>query len=116
MDEIRAMIDRFLPSDININLGDLVRHYHSIKPKKEIWPTHHNRRLASNMLKQICKLEGLTNNVTEDQPHYIILNKLGNSLHTVVYKQMIEMSVLNTTSIRLKKLLEKYRKLSNVKK
>ena len=85
------MVDRFLPANINISLNDLVRHYHSIKPKlkyKEICSvisTHHNRRLAPNMLKQICKLEGLTRrrNVTEDQLYDIIVNELGTSLHTV---------------------------------
>ena len=32
-EEIRAIVDRFLPSDINISLKYLVRHYYSIKAK-----------------------------------------------------------------------------------
>ena len=44
------------------------------------------------MLKQICKLEGLTRrgNVTEDQLYDIIVNEFGTSLHTVDYRQMTE--------------------------
>ena len=92
------MADRFLPSNINISLKDLIRHYHWIKPKLKykdicsVISTHHNRRPTPNMLKQICKLEGLTRrrNVTEDQLYDIIVNELGTSLHTVGYRQMTE--------------------------
>ena len=44
------------------------------------------------MLKQICKLDGLTRrrNVTEDQLYDIIAKELGTSLHTVGYRQMAE--------------------------
>ena len=44
------------------------------------------------MLKQICKLEGLTRrrNVTEDQLYDITVNELGTSLHTIGYMQMTE--------------------------
>ena len=44
------------------------------------------------MLKQICKLEGLTRrrNVTEDQLYDITVNELGTSLHTIGYRQMTE--------------------------
>ena len=91
------MVDRFLPSDINISLRDLVRHYYSIKGKlkyKEICSvisTHHNRTLTPNMLKQICKLEELIRkkNVPEDHLHDIIINKLSTSLQTVGYRHMV---------------------------
>ena len=94
------MVDCFWPSDINISLKDLARHYHSIKPKlryKEICSvisTHHNRILTPNMLKQLCKLEELTRkrNVTEDQLYDIIVNGLGTSLQTVGYRQMTEIA------------------------
>ena len=92
------MADRFLPSNINISLKDLIRHYHWIKPKLKykdicsVISTHHNRRPTPNMLKQICKLEGLTRrrNVTEDQLYDITVNELGTSLHTIGYRQMTE--------------------------
>ena len=92
------MADRFLPSNINISLKDLIRHYHWIKPKLKykdicsVISTHHNRRPTPNMLKQICKLEGLTRrrNVTEDQLYDITVNELGTSLHTIGYMQMTE--------------------------
>ena len=76
------MVDRFLPSDINISLKDLVRHYYSIKPKlkyKEICSvisTHSNRRL------------------TGDQLHDVTVNGLDSSLQTVGYRQITEIACI----------------------
>ena len=48
------------------------------------------------MLKQLCKLEGLTRkrNVTEDQLYDIIVNEFGTSLQTVGYRQMTEIACI----------------------
>ena len=96
--EVRAMSDRFLSCDINVSLRDLVPHYRTIKLKfkykeiSSITSSHHNRRLTSNMLKQISKLKILTlrKNVTENQLHHIFVNKLGTSLHTLGYRHMAD--------------------------
>lgn len=76
------MFGRFLSSDLNINLKDAVRRYHTTNQKlkyKEISliiSTYRNKRLTPNRLKQINKLEWFNRrkNVTGDQLNDIIVN------------------------------------------
>ena len=96
------MFGRFLPSDLNINLKDAVRRYHSTNQKlkyKEISliiSTYRNKRLTPNRLKQINKLEWFNRrkNVTGDQLNDIIVMTQTLFLRTIGYKQTTENSCI----------------------
>ena len=92
------MADQFLAPSCNLTLKELVRHYHSIRPKikyKEILSiiaTLHGRRVTMDMLKKICKQEQLNRqkNVSDNELREVVALELETSLSNVGYRQMTE--------------------------
>ena len=92
------MMETFLTHNCALGTVDLVRYYHSIRPKlkyKEIVTIinkHHGQHLTFRTFKRICEKESLNRrrNVSELLLCQVISNELCSSVSLVGYRQMTE--------------------------
>ena len=88
----------FLDTFTNLSVLELVKFYHSLKPKlkyKEICSTineHYHRLITMDMVKRICKEENLSRrrNISDSDLKDVIVNELKTSMSKVGYRQMWE--------------------------
>ena len=91
-------MDHFLPYECNLTTRDIVKYYHSLRPKfkykeiLEIVTRRHDRQLSFRSLKRILFQENLNRkrNISESDLEEAVQNELRTSNSLLGYRQMTE--------------------------